>query len=126
MQPTILLAEDNAVVRDALRDTLADEGWRVVACADGAAALRLLEGAGRFDALLFDDEMPGARGLELVRRARSLDSRRGTPVVLISASEVGVEARRAGADAFLRKPEGVGHVVGTLARLLAASAAGGS
>jgi CheY-like chemotaxis protein len=118
---TILYAEDHEPLRSALKETLELEGWRGAACADGLTALAELEGAARYDLLLFDKELPGADGLELTRRARGLAHRRDTPVVIMSASEAGAEARRAGADAFLlRKPEGIREIVETVARLLAA------
>ncbi|MCA1613724.1 MAG: hypothetical protein LC800_06155 [Acidobacteria bacterium] len=44
MTLTILHIEDHKVVADAVRDTLQAEGWRVVTCADGAAALNRLAG----------------------------------------------------------------------------------
>jgi CheY-like chemotaxis protein len=118
---TILYAEDHAAVRLAVKETLELEGWRVDACADGRAALAKLEGGARYDLLLFDNDLPGVDGLELARRARVLEHRWGTPVVITSASEVGAEARRVGADAFLLKPEGMRDVVRTLARLLVTS-----
>jgi CheY-like chemotaxis protein len=123
VRPLILFAEDHETVRLALTETLELEGWRVEACADGRAALALLEGGARYDLLLFDNELPGVCGLELARCARSLAHRRSTPLVIVSASEVGARAKRAGADVFLRKPGGVRVVAATVARLLALSAA---
>lgn len=117
-QVTILLAEDNLVVSDAVSDTLAAQGWRVEACPDGAQALRLIEGDIHFDALLLENDLPGVSGLELTRRVRALAHRRLIPVVIFSASEARLEAERAGADAFLRKPEDVSRIVRTLARLV--------
>jgi len=118
-EASILYAEDNPVVRLAVRDLLESEGFRVEACADGRAALRRIEGREGYALLLLDDELPGPSGIELTRRARALAHRRTTPVVIISASEVGRAARRAGADAFLKKPEDISRIVATLARLLA-------
>jgi CheY-like chemotaxis protein len=115
---TILYAEDHATIRSALKETLELEGWSVDDCADGLAALAKLEGEARYDLLLFDNDLPGVDGLELARRARVLAHRRATPVVITSASEVGAEARRVGADAFLRKPDDMRDVARTLARLL--------
>jgi CheY-like chemotaxis protein len=40
---------------------------------------------------------------------------------MLSASNLKAEAEQAGVDAFLRKPEGVGELVATIARLLAAN-----
>ena len=45
MPLTILHVEDHKVVADAVRDALEAEGWRVVTCADGAAALNRLAGS---------------------------------------------------------------------------------
>lgn len=117
---TILYAEDNETVSRAVAELLELEGWRIVVCADGLAALAELEGGARYGLLLFDHELPGASGLELTRRARELEHRRGTPILVVSAGDVEAEARRAGADEFLRKPEGIHALAGTVARLLAA------
>ncbi|HST50662.1 MAG TPA: response regulator [Pyrinomonadaceae bacterium] len=118
MALTILYAEDHGAIRLAVKETLEQEGWRVEACADGAAALAKLEGAESYAFLIFDNILPGISGLELVRRARSLAHRRTTPVAIVSASEVRAEALAAGADVFLRKPQDVGLLVGTVKSLI--------
>ena len=118
MSLTILYAEDHAAIRLAVRETLEREGWRVVACADGATALAKLEGVESYALLIFDNLLPGLSGLELVRRARALAHRRSTPVVIVSASEAGAEALAAGADVFLRKPQDVGLLVGAVRSLV--------
>jgi CheY-like chemotaxis protein len=122
IQPAAILhVEDNRLVADAVKDTLEAEGWRVEVCADGAAALREIEGKGHFDLLVVDCDLSGVSGLELTRRARQLPHRRHTPVVMFSASDHAAEARRAGVDAFLRKPEGMESLVETISGLLARS-----
>ena len=118
MPLTILFAEDHETVRSAVKETLELEGWRVDACADGRAALARLEGGARYDLLLFDHELPGVGGLELVRRVRALAHRGRTPIIVISASDARAEARRAGADAFLRKPQDVELLVGAVKGLV--------
>ncbi|HEX8475171.1 MAG TPA: response regulator [Pyrinomonadaceae bacterium] len=119
---TILYVEDNRIVQDAVRETLRMEGWRVEICEDGETARRLIESDAPYDLLLVDNDLPGMSGMELVRLARSLRQRRNTPVIMLSASDSGLEARAAGADAFLRKPEDVLALVETIARLLASRA----
>ncbi|MDX6270375.1 MAG: hypothetical protein QOD28_1598 [Acidobacteriota bacterium] len=116
--PYILLVEDTQIVADAVRETLEAEGWHVETCADGLAALGLIQSGARYDLLLLDNELPNVDGLELTRTARGLDHRKQTPIIMISATECGRAARRAGADAFIRKPEGIGLIVETVARLL--------
>jgi CheY-like chemotaxis protein len=117
MRLTILCVEDNRLVADAVRDLLKSEGWSVDLCSDGNAAMNKLAGGFSYDLLLFDNELPGASGLELTRYARSLPRYRTTPIIMISATDCGADARRAGADLFLRKPEGVAGLVDAVRRL---------
>jgi CheY-like chemotaxis protein/tetratricopeptide (TPR) repeat protein len=116
---SILHVEDNKLVSDAVRETLRREGWEVEVCADGNEALRKIEGEERYDLLLFDNDLPGMSGLELVRRSRRLNHRRGTPVIMLSAVNCAREALRAGANVFLRKPDDVLKLAATISRLLA-------
>jgi CheY-like chemotaxis protein len=116
---TILHVEDDRFVAETLRDTLEAEGWRVETCSDGATALKRLAGDAQYDLLLFDQGLPGASGLELVRAAKRLPHRRRTPVVMLSAHDCEAEAWRAGVDAFLRKPDDMRSVTAMISRLLA-------
>jgi two-component system phosphate regulon response regulator PhoB/OmpR-family two-component system manganese-sensing response regulator len=122
VQATILYVEDDELLRVTVQNTLELEGWRVESCSDGLAALSLLESAQRYDLLLFDNELPGASGLELLRHVRMLPYRQRTPIVIISATDSAREAYRAGADAFLKKPDDINQLASTIARLLNASA----
>jgi CheY-like chemotaxis protein len=116
----ILHAEDDALVASAVREALRGEGWRVSTYADGPSALSEIEGTEPYDLLIIDKQLPGADGLELVGRARELPHRQHVPVIVLSASSDAVrEARRAGASAFLRKPEDMHALAETIARLLA-------
>jgi CheY-like chemotaxis protein len=115
----ILYVEDDLLVAAAVRETLESEGWKVETCADGEDAMGRVLSAAPFDALLFDNELPGVRGVEIARRARELPRRRRTPILMLSASECEREARAAGVDAFLRKPQDVMRLAETIRRLLA-------
>jgi CheY-like chemotaxis protein len=121
---SILLVEDNEMVAEPVKESLEYEGWGVVLCADGGEALRLIEGPKPFDLLLLDNELPGVKGVELIRRARSMTHRRHTPIAMFSASDVAGEARAAGADAFLRKPDDVPILVEVVGRMLSEVAVG--
>lgn len=116
---SILHVEDNKLVSDAVKETLRREGWEVEVCADGDEALKKLVGEARYDLLLFDNDLPGMSGLDLVRRARRLNHRRGTPIIMLSAINCAREALRAGANVFLRKPDDVLKLAATISRLLA-------
>jgi DNA-binding response OmpR family regulator len=118
MPLTILHIEDHPTVADAVRDTLEAEGWRVVTCADGAAALNKLAGGVPFDLLITDNQLPHVDGLEVARYARRLKHLSGMPIVMLSAVDCRADALRAGVNVFLRKPEGITELIPTVTRLL--------
>ena len=105
----VLLADDQADIRDALRLLLKREGYETYAVASPAEALAAIE-AREFDAVLMDlnyarDTTSGQEGLDLLTRIQQLDST--LPVVVMTAwssIEVAVEAMRRGARDFLQKP----------------------
>jgi DNA-binding NtrC family response regulator len=105
----VLLADDQADIRDALRLLLKREGYETYAVASPAEALSAIE-AREFDAVLMDlnyarDTTSGQEGLDLLSRIQMIDST--LPVVVMTAwssVEVAVEAMRRGARDFLQKP----------------------
>ncbi|HVS80273.1 MAG TPA: response regulator [Pyrinomonadaceae bacterium] len=117
-QISILQAEDNEMVASLLGDMFATQHWWVERCADGGSALDKLTSGERYDLLLFDNDLPGLSGLELVLRARSMPHRRRTPIIMLSGNDCEAEAWRAGVDDFLRKPKGIDQVLSAIARLL--------
>jgi DNA-binding response OmpR family regulator len=118
MPLTILHAEDHPLVADAVRRALEAEGWRVVTCADGSAALSELASPAPYDLLITDNDLPRLAGLDLIGCAQMLRHRMRLPVVMLTAADCENEARGVGVAAFLRKPEGVGELVPTIRRLL--------
>jgi CheY-like chemotaxis protein len=114
----ILHVEDNQAVAGMIKETLESEGWQVEACADGAEALGLITSDAHYDLLLLDYELPGLNGIELLQQARALAHRREVPVIVLSGTAVEEEVMRAGADAFLRKPEDISSIVETISHLL--------
>lgn len=115
----ILHVEDDHLVARAVKDTLRREGWTIEMCGEGTTALQILSGKAYYDVLIFDNELPSISGIVLIYEARRLSHRQQTPIIMLSASNVEKEARRAGANAFMRKPEGVMALAETIARLLA-------
>jgi signal transduction histidine kinase len=105
VRPRILLADDNADMRDYVRRLLA-ERYEVVAVPDGLAALAAAQ-ENPPDLVLTDIMMPGLDGFGLLRELRSKPQTRTVPVVLLSAragEESTVEGLNAGADDYLAKP----------------------
>jgi CheY-like chemotaxis protein/tetratricopeptide (TPR) repeat protein len=115
----VLHVEDEPCVADPVRTMLDDEGWLVETCGDGAAALEKLSSGARYDILIVDNELPGMSGMELIRRTRTLAHRQQMPIIMFSAGDVEMQAKRAGANTFLRKPDDLSLLAETVARLLA-------
>jgi signal transduction histidine kinase len=102
---TILLADDNADMRDYVRRLLSAR-YEVQAVADGAAALAALRQR-RPDLLLSDVMMPQLDGFDLIREIRADPALADLPIVLLSAragEAASVEGLEAGADDYLIKP----------------------
>jgi CheY-like chemotaxis protein len=114
----ILYVGQNRMLLQTVRDVLEFAGWYVKPCSDDGYAVAYVEGEEHFDLLLIDHDSGGFSGLSLTERARRQPHRRETPIVLISLQDLADEARRAGADAFLRKPNNLIELVDTIRRLL--------
>ena len=120
----ILYVEQNQILLQTVRDVLEFAGWYVKPCSDDGYAVAYVESTRHhFDLLLIDHDFRELSGLKLIERARRQPHRKKTPIVLISLEDVAEEARRAGADAFLRKPNNLIELVDTIRRLLDASGA---
>jgi signal transduction histidine kinase/CheY-like chemotaxis protein len=79
---TVLLVDDEEVVRTSTAEMLADLGYRVVEARSAEAALQLVHEGLAPDLLVTDHLMPGMTGVELAREVRAL--RPGTPVLVVS------------------------------------------
>jgi PAS domain S-box-containing protein len=81
--PTVLLAEDEAVLRKVVSRVLRLEGWRVLAVEDGAAALELYqEKEAEIDLVITDTVMPRLGGVGLVNKLLEIDPK--VKVILMS------------------------------------------
>jgi two-component system, OmpR family, response regulator MprA len=115
----VLVVDDERAVRDSLRRALELEGYGVELAEDGEQALRRLEFEPQPDAVILDVLMPGADGLEVCRRLRSLGNQ--IPVLMLTArSEVDsrVAGLDAGADDYLSKPFALAELLARLRALL--------
>ncbi len=100
----ILVADDDAVIREGLRRILTTEGYEVETVSNGRAALERL-GEQMFKLLVTDLKMPGMSGLEVLQSLRTFQPE--LPVVLITgyaAIDNAVEAMKNGATDYLSKP----------------------
>ena len=104
MTTRIVIAEDEAIIRLDLRETLIEEGYEVVGdCGRGDEAVALVKEM-KPDAVILDIKMPVMTGLEA---ARLIVETKICPVVMLTAfsqREIIEQARDAGALAYLVKP----------------------
>jgi DNA-binding NtrC family response regulator len=107
---TILVADDDPYIQEALKDRLESLGCRVLQAADGLKAVEIIERQTPHMAFL-DIEMPGMKGLDVLREIRKRDH--NLPVVMITAyGTIGlaVEAMKEGAYDFIAKPFQGSHI----------------
>ncbi len=110
----ILVIDDEAAIRDTLKDILEYEKYRVTTAEDGNKGIQLLQ-RGSFDAVLCDVKMPGIDGMELLDRAQALAP--DVPIIMISGHgtvEMAIEATKKGAYDFITKPPDLNRLLITL------------
>jgi len=118
-QATVLLADDEDTLRTNLAQVLTEEGFEVLACADGSEALRALKD-NAVDAVITDLRMPGISGMDLIDHVTKL-APEATVIVVTAFGEVetAVEAMKKGARDYICKPLIFDEVIFRLKRLLA-------
>ena len=105
-QGRILIVDQDRLSREILARNLQREGYAVEFEEDGARALVRL-GEGNFDLALWEVQLPGLSGLDMLKRARSDTRLRHIPIVLLSEvkdAETVIRCIEAGADDYLPKP----------------------
>ncbi len=102
--PEILVIDDEAPIRETLKEILEYEKYTVVTAEDGIKGLQLIQ-KNEFDVVLCDIKMPGIDGMELLDRA--LAYRPDLPFIMISGHgnvEIAIDATKKGAYDFITKP----------------------
>ena len=103
MARTVLIVEDEPIVRETLAEALAEDGLTVTTAADGAQALERFR-ADRPDVVLLDLMLPGMSGIEVCRVIRAESA---VPILMLTARDseldkvLGLEL---GADDYVTKP----------------------
>jgi len=102
----ILIADDNANIRDALTYLLEDEGYDLLLAKDGAETLRKVR-ENRPDILFLDIMMPEINGFDVCRTIKNDPDLRETYVIMLTAKGQVAEQERGkevGADEYIVKP----------------------
>lgn len=104
----ILIADDEAVARYAMRKALESGGVTIAEAPDGAAALAMIP-TFQPDVVICDINMPKINGLELLKSLRTIKMKQDVPPLIIvvtayGSEKIAVEAMKAGAYDYLSKP----------------------
>ncbi len=115
-QRTVLVVDDEDVIRETVREILADEGYRVIAATEGAEVLQLVAQEAP-DVILLDIWMPEMDGIVLLKQIKSVhpDAR----VIMISGHgsiHTAVTATKLGAFDFIEKPLSLDGLLATIKR----------
>jgi len=85
MSPQVLVVEDDAALREALSEVLADEGYDLLSARDGLEAVNCLKKGNRPDVILLDLSMPVVNGWEFRMFQKRDPDLAQIPVILITA-----------------------------------------
>jgi two-component system cell cycle response regulator DivK len=119
----VLVAEDNAVNRELIRELLELRGYEVSEACDGQEALEMMEAA-LPDILLLDLGMPKLDGFGVIKRVRENPHLAGLPVLAVTAYAMRGDREKvleAGFDGYLSKPINAAALTQALETLLRSS-----
>ena len=119
---TVLLVDDDELVRETTAAYLEDEGFRVLLAASGTEALALLDVTETVDVMVTDLSMPGMDGIALIRATQK--RRPGLPALLLTGyaqeeAVLAVEGAVSRAYSLLRKPVRGRELVNRIGALVA-------
>ncbi|MBX3232453.1 MAG: response regulator [Labilithrix sp.] len=119
----VLVVDDEHYIRDLLSRSLRKWGYEVTTAEDGDGAWRILKRADAPPILIVDWDMPGLKGVEIVRLLRTAEHGHSVYVVMLTGRMKKtdlVEALEAGVDDYLTKPFNARELQLRLARAVAA------
>lgn len=114
----ILIADDDAAIRQVLRDLLSEEGYDVQEADSGSTVLQAIEDDNAPELIMLDVRMPDKSGIEVLEElGRHIEGQ--LPVIMMTAfggSGVAIEAMRLGAYDYITKPFDLDEVLLTVTR----------
>ena len=102
----VMVVEDERDIRDILKNLLEEEGFQVIALADGLNLMEEIR-ANEPDLLLLDQILPGKTGMDALREVRASEKFANLPVIMVtglSGEDDKVNALDIGADDYVTKP----------------------
>lgn len=116
----ILTVDDSASVRQMVTFTLRKVGYEVVEAVDGQDGLGKV-GAGKFDLIITDLNMPNLDGIEMIAAVRKLPGYTFVPILMLtteSQAEKKDAGRKAGATGWIVKPFNADQLVSVVPKLV--------
>lgn len=120
MAKRIMVIDDSASLRGAVRGALSDAGYEVLDAVDGEQALAMLDGR-KVDLMICDVHMPGMDGIAFVKEVKRRADYRFVPIIMLTteSSEEGKEAgQAAGAKAWVVKPFRPAQILHAVSKLV--------
>jgi DNA-binding response OmpR family regulator len=117
---TILVVDDDEIMRNALKRILESTGYKVLLAQDGLELSKILE-VNRLDMVLMDVNLPWVDGYELCRLLKGHHSLNKVPLIFVSARKEAEDVRRgfdAGCNEYITKPFDVDKMTTTIAQIL--------
>jgi two-component system aerobic respiration control protein ArcA len=117
---TILVVDDDEIMRNAMKRILENEGYKVILAIDGLELSKILE-TSRLDMILLDVNLPWVDGYELCRLIKEHRLLKEVPLVLVSArkSKSDIQAGfDAGCNDYVTKPFDIDYITGIINKML--------
>ena len=117
---SILVVDDDEIMRSALKRILENEGYKVILAVDGLELSKILETT-RLDLILLDVNLPWVDGYELCRLIKDHASLKDVPLVFVSARKSKEDIQLgfdAGCNDYVTKPFDIDHMTGVINKML--------
>lgn len=117
---SILVVDDDEIMRSALKRILENEGYNVIMAVDGLELSKILETT-RLDLILLDVNLPWVDGYELCRLIKDHHALKDVPLVFVSARKSKTDIQSgfdAGCNDYVTKPFDIDHMTGVINKML--------
>ena len=117
---TVLVVDDDEIMRSALKRILEGEGYNVILAEDGLELSKVLETT-RLDMVLLDVNLPWVDGYELCKLIKSHPNFNNVPLIMVSGRSSKEDVERgfdAGANDYVTKPFDIDYMLGVINKML--------
>lgn len=117
---TVLVVDDDEIMRSALKRILDAEGYKAILAEDGLELSKVLETT-RLDMVLLDVNLPWVDGYELCKLIKSHPNFKEVPLIMVSARKSKEDVEKgfdAGADDYVTKPFDIDYMLGVINKML--------